>query len=70
MKEVIIIKPVEMTEELMQKLENLSIIERIIPSNTKHREKREKLNEKFIYHSSVEYGAHSLVFCSIDRNDF
>ena len=69
MKEIII-NPVEMTKEVMQKLEALSLIDCIYPSNKKHREKREIHGEKYIYQGNRDYGAHSLVFCSVDREEF
>ena len=64
------IKPVEMNEETMQKLEDLDLIDRLLPSKASHRHRREVLGEKCLYQSSLESGSHKLVFCSIDRPDF
>ena len=64
------ITPVEMTEDIMQKLEDLGFIERLLPSKETHRHQRETTGSGTIYESSPESGSHKLVFCAIDRPEF
>ena len=64
------ITPVEMTADIMKKLEDSGCIERLLPSRESHRVRRETTGVSAIYESAPESGSHKLVFCLIDRPEF
>jgi hypothetical protein len=66
----LIIKPVEMTSAVMQRLEDLGLIERLLPSKESFRRRQEETGSGVIYQSAPETGSHKLVFCCIDRPEF
>jgi hypothetical protein len=64
------INSIEMTGAVMQKLEDLGLIERLLPSKESFRRYREETGSGVIYQSASETGSHKLVFCCIDRPEF
>lgn len=72
MKKKLCIKPIKMTEEIMQDLEDKGLILRILPSRDDHRLNIPKGMGKgdYLYKSDRTYGSHSLVACTIDNTTF
>ncbi len=70
MRKTIILKPIEMTETVMQSLENMGKIIRLYPNRHLHSVKKGENLGKAVYESNALYGPHKLLSVTIDRPYF
>jgi len=64
------IKSVDMTEEIMDKLEQLNLIIRLTPKAHRFSVKEGAVEDRVIYNSDSKYGPHKLISVVIDRRSF
>jgi hypothetical protein len=70
MKKKLILKPVDMTEEVMQDLEKGNLIVRLCPDHHKLPAKPGETIGETIYESDNKYGGHMLITVTVNRSTF
>jgi hypothetical protein len=70
MKRTIVLKPVEMTPEIMQNLEDKGLIIRLFPHRHDLEVKEGETKSESIYETDPKYGPHKLITVTVNRSNF
>ena len=69
-KQTLTLKPVDMTEEIMQRLEEKGLITRLTPGRHRIPVEKHGCEGRSIYESDPKYGGHKLIVVACDRVEF